>query len=188
MNYELWIGISWIVFIVVWMISALAAKPEVRRQSTGSALLHRFAFLAAVLLLFTHIPLPGGLDLRLIPKTRTVLSIALAMTVVGIGFAFCARFYLGGNWSSNVTIKRDHELVRSGPYTFVRHPIYSGILLALLGTVLEMGEVRSLLGLALAMVGLKMKSAMEEKFMTQQFGPQYAEYKREVKGIIPFVW
>ena len=85
-------------------------------------------------------------------------------------------------------IKRDHQLIRSGPYSFVRHPIYSGLLLAILGTATYIGEIRGLFALALAIIGLKWKSLTEESFMQEQFGSSYIEYKRHVKALIPFVW
>ena len=85
-------------------------------------------------------------------------------------------------------IKRDHELIRSGPYSIVRHPIYTGFLLAILGTVIYIGEMRGLVAFALAITGLKWKSLTEESLMQEQFGTQYADYKRHVKALVPFVW
>ena len=102
--------------------------------------------------------------------------------------AIWARFVLGRNWSGTVTVKQDHELVRSGPYALVRHPIYSGLLLAFLGTAVARGDLAALLGVALAAATLHFKTATEESFMTEQFGAGYMEYKREVKSLIPFVW
>ncbi len=88
-----------------------------------------------------------------------------------------------------MTLKQDHELVRSGPYGVVRHPIYSGFLLALLGTIIAgHGNVGGFLGLALAAFALRLKSFTEESFMEDRFGTQYTVYKRDVKALIPFVW
>ncbi|MBV9269207.1 MAG: isoprenylcysteine carboxylmethyltransferase family protein [Acidobacteriaceae bacterium] len=108
--------------------------------------------------------------------------------MAGIIFDLWARFVLGRNWSGTVTVKQDHELVQSGPYGVVRHPIYSGFLLALAGTVIAQGDVGAFLGLVLATLALRLKSLTEEAFMTQQFGSQYTTYKRTVKALIPFVW
>jgi protein-S-isoprenylcysteine O-methyltransferase len=94
---------------------------------------------------------------------------------------------LGGNGSATVTVKPDHRLIRQGPYTIVRHPIYTGFLLGLLGTALALGELRGIVGLALAFIGWRMKSRLEEAFMAAQFGAEYTEYQREVKALIPFV-
>jgi protein-S-isoprenylcysteine O-methyltransferase len=95
---------------------------------------------------------------------------------------------LGSNWSARPTIKQDHTLVRSGPYRLVRHPIYTGILLALLGTAIYMGEIRALIGTVAALIAFKVKSLLEETFMTEQFGAEYTKYKQQVKALIPFVW
>ena len=85
-------------------------------------------------------------------------------------------------------MKQDHELVRNGPYALVRHPIYSGLALAILGTALAVGEVRCLLAFILVVFEFKRKSLQEERFMIEQFGAQYVQYRREVKSLIPFVW
>jgi protein-S-isoprenylcysteine O-methyltransferase Ste14 len=94
---------------------------------------------------------------------------------------------LGSNWSGTVTVKQNHELVQSGPYAIVRHPIYSGFLLGALGTALSVGEARGLIALALAFVGWVAKTRVEEQFMVEQFNGDYVRYRREVKRLIPFV-
>lgn len=84
-------------------------------------------------------------------------------------------------------IKEEHELIQTGPYSIVRHPIYSGFLLAILGTALVQGEFRSLLALPVAVLGWALKLRLEESFMAQQFGNAYLDYKRRVKALVPFV-
>jgi protein-S-isoprenylcysteine O-methyltransferase len=103
-------------------------------------------------------------------------------------FAGWARLFLGGNWSSNVTLKQNHTLVQSGPYRIVRHPIYTGLLVALLGTAIALGELRCFLGVLLAAIAWKIKSVGEETLMVQQFGDQYARYREQVKGLVPYLW
>lgn len=78
--------------------------------------------------------------------------------------------------------------MQTGPYAVVRHPIYAGLTLALLGTAVAFGEVRGLVAVALAVIGWRLKFRLEEAFMTEQFGSEYLGYKRRVKGLIPFVW
>jgi len=87
-----------------------------------------------------------------------------------------------------VTVKKDHKLVRNGPYALVRHPIYTGTLLALLGTAIVFGETQGLLVVALATLILWIKSRREELFMTEEFGEEYRQYKQKVKALIPYVW
>jgi protein-S-isoprenylcysteine O-methyltransferase Ste14 len=115
-------------------------------------------------------------------------SVALALISAGLAFAVWARFVIGRNWSGTVTLKQDHELVRSGPYAIVRHPIYTGFLLALVGTAVARGTIGAFIGVAIAVLTLRLKSLTEESLMLHQFGPQYATYKRDVKALIPFVW
>ena len=87
-----------------------------------------------------------------------------------------------------MTVKEDHELVQCGPYRLVRHPIYSGFLLAFAGSAITFGQLRDFLAVVLALFGWKMKFLGEEAFMEGRFGTQYAEYRRRVRSLIPFVW
>jgi protein-S-isoprenylcysteine O-methyltransferase Ste14 len=105
-----------------------------------------------------------------------------------VAFAIWARFYLGRNWSGTVTVKQDHKLIRTGPYAVVRHPIYAGFGLAILGTAIAIGEVRGLAATVTALIGMALKSRLEEEFMTEQFGAEYVQYKKDVKAMIPFIW
>jgi protein-S-isoprenylcysteine O-methyltransferase Ste14 len=122
---------------------------------------------------------------RQVPAVRGVIGLGLTLT--GIAFTIWARVTLGRNWSGIVEVKQNHELVRRGPYIIVRHPIYSGALLAMLGTAIAFGEWRGYLGFAIALFTWKAKSLTEERFMGQQFGEAYARYKAEVKALIPGV-
>lgn len=125
---------------------------------------------------------------RFVPATDVWPWVGAAVTVAGAAVAVWARFYLGSNWSPTVTVKEKHELIRSGPYRVVRHPIYTGLLLAILGTAIYVGEWRGLFALGLALAAWKIKSLREEQFMQSEFGEEYEQYRREVKGLVPFVW
>jgi protein-S-isoprenylcysteine O-methyltransferase Ste14 len=177
----------WIAVGGVWLIAAMASKRTARREAVSSSLLHIAIMAAAFALLFSDKLHVGPLAWRFVPESRVIAWTGLALTVAGCAFAVWARLLLGGNWSSSVTIKQDHRLIRRGPYTIVRHPIYSGFLLGLLGTALTLGELRGIIGLALAFIGWRMKSRLEEGFMVAQFGAEYTEYQREVRALIPFV-
>ncbi len=132
----------------------------------------------------------GGLPLvwQVIPQSSVYTGIALVLTLAGLSLALWARFVLGKNWSGTVTLKQDHALVQSGPYRIVRHPIYSGFLLALLGTAGLRGTPGAFLGVAFIALSFRLKSLTEESFMTEQFGQQYTAYKGAVKALIPFLW
>ncbi len=122
------------------------------------------------------------------PNSPAVAWVGVALTLAGIALAIAARLFLGGNWSGTVTIKEGHTLVRKGPYTLMRHPIYSGFLLAIFGTALAIGEIRALIAASIVLAVLTHKINLEERFMMEQFGAEYAQYRRKVNALIPFVW
>ena len=127
------------------------------------------------------------LDQRFLPPTIIAYWLGLLMLAVGIAFAVWARLYLGRNWSGTVTVKQNHELIRSGPYRLVRHPIYTGLLLAILGTAVAFGEWRGLLAFALLTGSLSLKLRIEERFMSESFPKEYARYRAEVPALIPHI-
>ena len=179
---------AWIVFGLVWGAGAFTTKRTARRQSAGSLIVHIGILGLAFDLLFSDLFRRGWLRERFVPESDAIAWIGFALTAAGIAFAIWARFNLGGNWSGTVTVKEGHTLVRTGPYRLVRHPIYTGLLLAALGSGIVAGEVRCLLALALLVVEFKRKSLLEERFMIEQFGAQYLDFRREVKALIPSVW
>ena len=181
--FYLWIGL-WL----VWLVSALAAKRTVQRQSPGSRIAQAVPITAAFFLLFGRRMWPVWLHRRFFPASDiTMVWMGLALTATGLAFAIWARLWIGTNWSGTVTIKEQHELIQGGPYALVRHPIYTGFLLAFLGTALAYGEIRGLAGFPLAVLGFSLKLRTEESFMAQQFGDAYLDYKRRVKALVPFV-
>ena len=182
------ITIAWVAAVLVWLAGSLMTKTTVRSQTAGSRLLEIAPLLVGVVLLRADRTLFRMLSVRFVPATAGWQEIGAAVTVAGVALAIWSRFYLGRNWSASVTVKRGHELIRSGPYSVVRHPIYSGFLLAILGTAIYQGEVKGLLALVLASVTWKIKSLHEEAFMVTEFGDQYAQYKRDVKSLVPWVW
>jgi protein-S-isoprenylcysteine O-methyltransferase Ste14 len=183
-RYIEWI---WMAVGAVWLIAALASKKTARSEALVSRLLHIAIMTAAITLFYSARLRVGPLAWRFVPDSPIIAWTGLALTVAGCAFAVWARILIGNNWSANVTVKQDHRLIRKGPYSIVRHPIYSGFLLGLLGTALALGEWRGIAGLALAFIGWRMKSSLEEAFMVAQFGEEYVAYEREVKALIPFV-
>jgi protein-S-isoprenylcysteine O-methyltransferase Ste14 len=178
----------WTVFWVLWVLPAVFGKRTIRRQTTGSRILQLILLLVAYVLIVNGEVGWNWLNLRLVPEGRASTAVGYGLLMAGMLFAGWARLFLGGNWSSNVTLKQDHTLVRSGPYRIVRHPIYTGLLVALLGTAIALGELRCFLGVILAAIAWKIKSMSEETLMVQQFGDQYARYREEVKGLVPYLW
>ena len=119
---------------------------------------------------------------HIVPATPAFQLLAIAMVAAGLGFAALARVWLGRNWSAMVTLKQDHELIRSGPYAYVRHPIYTGLLLALLGTALAVGTGSALAGFAVMIVAFVRKLTIEERFMADEFGDAICALPRRGKG------
>lgn len=177
----------WLGWLAYWIAAAWNVKATRRHEALTSRLGHvALAALAAALLAFHRQPF-AWLGARFVPDTAAMYWIGLLVTAAGIGFAVCARIHLGRNWSGRVTVKEDHELIRSGPYRFVRHPIYTGLLLAILGTAIAFGEWRGLVALVLLTVSFLVKIRVEERFMRETFGDQYERYRAEVPALIPFV-
>jgi len=178
----------WIFLFIFWMIGAGVVKSTERRESASSRASYTVFIIASYLLLFTRKLSVGFLGWRFVRESSFIEYAGFAITVAGALLAVWARVYIGRNWSSNVTIKQNHELIQGGPYALVRHPIYSGLLLATLGTAITIGEVRGLIALPLSFAGWQMKSMVEERFMREQFGRQYVDYERRVRALIPFVY
>ena len=124
---------------------------------------------------------------RIVPVGIGFTIAGLLITFVGLGFAIWARVHLGKNWSGMPTIRQEHTLTRTGPYRFVRHPIYSGLILALFGTAIGIGYFWVFSSVLLVFVLFVIKFRMEEQFLEEEFGEEYAKYKREVKALIPYV-
>jgi protein-S-isoprenylcysteine O-methyltransferase Ste14 len=182
-----WIESVWLLVGICWLVAALWAKPVARRERLLTRVVHLAIMTVACVLLFSRSARVGVLGARLLPESAGIGWAGLCLTVAGCAFAVWARAWLGRNWSATVTRKQDHELVRSGPYAVVRHPICAGLLLAILATALALGEVRGLVALALAFVGWFTKARTEERFLVEEFGDPYLRYRREVKQLIPFV-
>ena len=179
--------LPWMGFIAVWAVLSLTVKRSVRRHASAGWWLIRIAIMAGYGLLFaTDLPL-GRLDLRWIHAATGPFEAGFLFTVAGIAFAIWARLYIGRNWSSAVTIKQDHQLIRNGPYSLVRHPIYSGIILASLGTALALRQVRGLIAWPIIIAAFWQKARIEERFMLEHFGSEYERYRHETKALIPFL-
>ena len=182
------IDYAWLTVGIIWLLSAFGTKRAVRQYIGPSRIVQIVLLVLAFLLVFSRYSQIGFLGWRVIPPSQTSSIAGAALVFAGLLLALWARFFLGRNWSGEITVKQDHELVRSGPYAVVRHPIYSGFLLGLLGTAIAIGQVRCFVGLILATIGWRLKSLVEEQFMAEQFGAQYTSYRRDVKALIPFIW
>jgi protein-S-isoprenylcysteine O-methyltransferase Ste14 len=178
------ITLCWLVFGIVWAVSALFVKRTIE-QSLGWVRLLAFAVVIWVLARVSRVTGPPQ---SLWPGTALLGALAALLTVAGLVVAVWARAVLGRNWSGTVAFKEGHELIERGPYAYVRHPIYSGLLLMGLGTAIERARLESFLMLAMALVGLAIKAQFEEQLMIRHFPEAYPQYRRRVKALIPGVW
>jgi protein-S-isoprenylcysteine O-methyltransferase Ste14 len=179
------IGDLWMIFALYWLISALNRKKTKRREPWGQRMAYVLPLLAAFFLLFRYEYSHTWLGARFVPDTPLVHWLGVAIMASGVAIAFWARFHLGANWSGVVTLKVDHELIRTGPYRTIRHPIYTGILLAFLGNVIEVGEVRGLMGLLIIWLSFYVKARREESFLLQEFGPKFSEHTQHTGMFLP---
>lgn len=176
---------SWAVFLVVWLASSLGAKRTLRRRYGGAWL--RLALGAAVVLI-VQVPAVSALAARYDAYLRSsALSwVGAAACAAGIALAVWARVNLGRNWGMPMSVKESPELVTSGPYAYVRHPIYAGVILALLGS----GLATSVLWLAisLAMAGYFVYAAYrEEALLAREFPDAYPAYRARTRMLVPFL-
>jgi len=178
-------GYLWMVWYAVWIAWAFQSKKTQQRESLASRMSYTVILFAAVWLVFFAHRLGPWWHHSIFTATAVTGSVAVALTALGFALTLWARYILGSNWSGNVTIKVAHELIRTGPYRFVRHPIYTGIIVAAAGTAIALDQTRGLIALALLWLGFNIKRLKEEQFMRQTFGEQYAAYSESTGAIFP---
>lgn len=175
----------WFSWAMYWWLASRSAKPTERHEPIASRLLHVLPLLVAGGLLWAdRVPVPVLND-RLFPWALWEFWVAVLITALGLLFTAWARVHLGRNWSGTVTIKQDHELITNGPYALVRHPIYTGLLAAFVGSALARGEWRGVLAVLVAWAALWRKLRLEERWMVERFGEQYKTYSRRVPALVP---
>jgi protein-S-isoprenylcysteine O-methyltransferase Ste14 len=185
--YESLFPALWIGFLLYWQVKAAGTKATKRLEPASSRIVRAVVFLSAIVLLsWPHIPV-SWLYRQFLPQTAWTFWLGAALTTAGLLFAVWAREHLGTNWSRSVTIKQDHQLIVTGPYAFVRHPIYTGILAGFLGSALAIAQMRGIVAFALISLVLWYKLRMEEQWMRTQFGAPYEAYSRRTAALVPFV-
>lgn len=175
----------WFVFSVYWSI----ASKDKAATRTGESILSRQAHVIAinVALLLLILPIPG-LTGRFLPDAPALHAIGLAVQTASIGLAIWARRHLGSNWSGEVRIATGHELVRSGPYAYVRHPIYTALVGMYIGTATACGQVHALVALAILLVAYYRKIGLEERALAVAFPTDHERYRAETWAWIPGVY
>ena len=181
------IAACWIIFGLYWLASSGSLKPI---QKTTDWLGVQLTVLAGFLLILNPLGLAGinPIAFRMIPSLWSVDLTAILFTVAGLIIAILARRTLAGNWSRGVVIKEEHELISTGLYHYVRHPIYSGALLMVLGTALSFETLSACVGFLIIVFAFLVKLRAEEKILTAHFSDKYLAYKEHTKALIPFIW
>ncbi|HTX42547.1 MAG TPA: isoprenylcysteine carboxylmethyltransferase family protein [Acidobacteriaceae bacterium] len=183
--YEWFFPAVWLSWFAYWQISATRVKVTTRLEPLPSRIVRTVLFLAAIaLLLVDRIPIPW-LYRHYLPVGNATFFSGAAVTVAGLLFSVWARVHLGANWSRSVTIKQNHELITTGPYRLVRHPIYTGILVGFLGSALAITQWRGMVALLLVFVSFWYKLRLEEKWMRSEFGDAYLAYARRTAALVP---
>jgi protein-S-isoprenylcysteine O-methyltransferase Ste14 len=181
------IPVLWALWLVYWWISALRVRPTRQAESFGSRLSHMLPLIVGAVLLASPTLGVPWLNAPIVSDSEAWFWSGVLLVAAGLGFAIWARAWLSGNWSSGVAVKVDHELIRGGPYAVVRHPIYTGLLTAVLGSALTVGEWRGLIGVILIAAGITRRVGLEERVMLDTFGEAYAQYRRDVPAVLPFL-
>ena len=180
------IPVFWITFLVYWIAQARGVKPEAEKQSRWPSLAYRVPLVfCGILLWFPYQRFQLGLVLT--PQTELTTAIGVAVCALGLCVTIWARRTLAGNWSNRITFKQGHELVQTGPYRFVRHPIYTGLLTMCLGTAMAIGRLHTWLGFLFMCAGFCIKLKQEEALMLRHFPNDYPSYRSRVKALVPFV-
>lgn len=180
-----WIGIVWSVWALSWFAAAIWSRQTAARASFAQEAPYRIITIIGVILLF------GFIDFRSLPYgwdvSKSVMWVLLALVAAGFVFAWWARLHLGALWSGTITRKQDHRIVDTGPYALVRHPIYTGLLLSGFATAIARGRWEALIGALLFALGCWIKARQEERFLSEELGPEYAAYRERVPMLVPFV-
>lgn len=189
MEFYGWLAVLllWIGWAAYWALSAMG-RPKPSRTDRGfSFLAYRVTNLAAILLLLVPRWSDSWFNAGFLTPNAALILAGVIITAAGLGIAIWARAHLGAQWTGRVGVRDDHRLIRTGPYRFVRHPIYSGIVVAFLGAVVMFGDWRSLIAVAMMVAALWFKLKREERWMTEHFAGDYTAYRQQVAALIPGV-
>jgi protein-S-isoprenylcysteine O-methyltransferase Ste14 len=180
-------GLLWTAWLVGWAIASFTAAKSVVRQPVSGRLTHGLLVVAGAILIMGQNPRLAPLMRPVYPSRAWIGWVGVAVCAIGLAFAVWARVQIGRFWSGAVALKAEHALIRGGPYAITRHPIYSGLLLALLGTAITRDTQAAFLGLPFLFAGLIVKAKQEERLLLERFGPEYEKYRAEVPALIPRV-
>lgn len=184
--FQYLIILCWAVFLVIWILSAFRAKRTIggSRPILFLNLLRIAVVIVAVSLVHAGVAIQPFQMTAINPILGTV---GVSLCALGIAFAVWARIYLGSNWGMPMSVKESPELVTSGPYAYVRHPIYTGVIVGMLGTMLVVGSWWVIVIIAGGLYFVY-SATREEKLMLKEFPDTYPAYKARTKMLVPFIF
>ena len=187
MTAEIVMRFVWGVWWILWMAAAVWSDRAVKAPARRHHVLYRLLPAAGVALLFGAVRSPSGETT--LWRTPDVIAWAMVgVATAGFMFTWWARIHLGRLWSSSVSRKAEHHIVDTGPYGIVRHPIYTGIILASAATALQRGTAQAWLGMGLMTLGWYVKARLEERFLRDELGAEaYGAYAQRVPMLLPFM-
>jgi len=177
----------WLIWILNWLLSALFVKKVETKEPGKKRLAHLILIGAGLVAMYGREWHLGLLDRHFISPTSTIHGIAVCLSAAGLILAFWARAHIGQYWSATIALKQDHRVIQTGPYAYLRHPIYTGIILAFVGQLLVTGQYRGILGLGLIVAALVQKARSEEGLLSQSLGPAYRDYRQNTGFLLPKV-
>lgn len=176
---------SWLLLAAYWLVAGIRVKRSAKHEPSGERMGHILFMVVGALLLYDQ-NLPWAfLYRRFLPDDVRIEWFGAIIAFLGALFAIWARSTIGKDWSAEVQIKQGHELIRTGPYRMIRHPIYTGLLVAVAGTAIATGQVRSILGFLIILFGFIRKAKKEESFLSAEFGAAFAEHRRRTGFFLP---
>jgi protein-S-isoprenylcysteine O-methyltransferase Ste14 len=182
LNIETWL---WLIFAGYWFVASRTTAKTKARESWSSSLPRNAVLALGAIFLFGKWFAGSLLGRRFVPAVPSIWAAGVLLTIAGLALTFWARYHLGKYWSGQITLKEDHTLVCTGPYSYLRHPIYSGLLVAVSGTGLTVGLYRALLGVALIALGLWWKARQEDAWLSAAFGEQFEQQRRRTGRLLP---
>jgi len=174
----------WLAMDIYWSI-AQQKRPQAKSAESPESR-KRHGLLTSTALLLIVLPFPG-LTEQFVPDTLATAWVGLGIQIGFTLFYLFARFYLGRLWSGAITIMHDHELIQTGPYRFLRHPMYTGMLGMFAGTAIVSGQYHALLGVAVGALAYVRKIRIEDRVLSAEFGPNYETYRKRTAALIPWV-
>jgi|SRR5690348_234621 protein-S-isoprenylcysteine O-methyltransferase Ste14 len=179
------IQMAWVVTFVYFFVSMLLTNRIKRRETGGARVLDRVLLLGGYFLLFAEIPQLGALNLHFMAETRAMQIAGAVITCAGLGLTNWSRARLGRYWSGVVALKQDHRLIQSGPYRVVRHPLYTGIIVAAIGMVLFETTWSSVVGMALLTACFERRAHKEDALLASEFGAEFEIYRQRTGRLVP---